>query len=117
MTVDAVLAPVAADLKGAPAADVATAWLLGYGNERTRTEYRRDLGEWGQWLGEGGLEPMAAHRAHVEAFARSQELAGRSRSTVARKLAALASFYAYAVDEGVIDRSPAARIRRPRTDA
>jgi site-specific recombinase XerD len=113
----AVLVPTTGELAEGRAEELAVAWLLGYGNKRTRTEYRRDLGEWGRWLSHLGLEPMGARRAHVEAFARSQELAGRSRSTVARKLAALASFYAYAVDEGAVDRSPAARARRPRTDA
>lgn len=98
------------------AAEVAAAWLLGFGNRGTRDGYRRDLGEWVEFTERIGVEALAAHRAHVEAFTRWLEVEGRSRATIARKLAALSSFYTYAVDEGVIDRSPV-RGRRPKVDA
>lgn len=98
------------------AEDVAAAWLLGYGNEGTRKGYLRDLAEWVEFAGRVGVEPLSAHRAHIEAFARSLEAEGRSRATIARKLAALSSFYTYAVDEGLIDRSPV-KGRRPKVSA
>ena len=36
---------------------------------------------------------------------------------MARKLSSLASFYAYAEDEGLVARSPVAGVRRPRVAA
>jgi site-specific recombinase XerD len=111
-----VLLPNAAIERPTTAAEVTAAWLLGYGNEGTRNGYRRDLEEWAGFAERIGVEPLAAHRAHIEAFARALEAAGRSRATIARKLAALSSFYTYAVDEGLVDRSPV-RGRRPKVDA
>lgn len=93
--------------------DVAAAWLLGYSGA-TRNAYAADLRCWGSWLAAINVEPLQAHRAHVDAYARSLEEQGRSRSTVARRLAALSGFYAYAADEGLIGRSPVTRVRRPK---
>src|SRR3981081_2861971 len=44
------------------------------------------------------------------------EAAGRARATVARRLCAIAGFYRYAVEEDLLDHSPAAHVRRPRLD-
>ena len=95
--------------------DVAAAWLLGYSGA-TRDAYAADLRCWGSFLTTLGLEPLEAHRAHVDAYARWLEQEGRARSTIARRLAALSGFYAYAVDEGLIGRSPVTRVRRPKVD-
>lgn len=60
-----------------------------------------------------GRELLAVDRADVEAYARDLEQAGRARSTVARRLATLAGFYRYAVEEAALPRSPVAHVRRP----
>ena len=39
---------------------------------------------------------------------------GASPATIARRLSALASFYGYALDEGMIERNPVTRIKRPK---
>src|SRR5215207_10034946 len=44
------------------------------------------------------------------------EAEGRMRSTVARRLSTLASFYRYCHVEGVLRRNPAANVRRPKVD-
>ncbi len=44
------------------------------------------------------------------------ESAGRMRSTVARRLSTIAGFYKYCHDEGLLDRNPAANVRRPKVD-
>ena len=41
---------------------------------------------------------------------------GRARATVARRLCTVAGFYRYAEQEGLLERSPAAHVRRPRLD-
>jgi integrase/recombinase XerD len=56
---------------------------------------------------------LMVSRSHVQAFVRQLEEAGRSRATVARRLATLAGFYRYAVQEGALPHSPATHVRRP----
>ena len=41
---------------------------------------------------------------------------GRARATVTRRLSTIAGFYRYALEEELLDRSPAAHVRRPRVD-
>ena len=41
---------------------------------------------------------------------------GRARATVTRRLSTIAGFYRYAVEEELLDHSPAAHVRRPRLD-
>ena len=44
------------------------------------------------------------------------EDAGRARATIARRLCTIAGFYRYAVEEELLDHSPAAHVHRPRLD-
>jgi integrase/recombinase XerD len=41
---------------------------------------------------------------------------GRARATITRRLCTVAGFYRYAVEEDLLDHSPAAHVRRPRLD-
>jgi integrase len=59
---------------------------------------------------------FAVRRADIESFARDLEAMGRARATVTRRLSTIARFYKYAVEEELLDRSPAAHVRRPRVD-
>jgi integrase len=52
----------------------------------------------------------------IECFARDMEDHGKARATVAWRLRTICGFYRYADEEGVIARSPALHIRRPRVD-
>ena len=58
---------------------------------------------------------IARTRSH-EGFARDLEARGRARATVTRRLCTLAGFYKYAVEEELLEHSPAAHVRRPRVD-
>ena len=89
-------------------------WLLGYSNAHTRAAYRRDVGDFATWAGGHDVELLSATRAVIDAYARTLETAGARPATVARRLATLASFYRYALDEAVIDRNPLDRVRRPK---
>jgi integrase/recombinase XerD len=93
--------------------DLAAAFLAGYG-PATREAYARDLHVWGEFLMVLGVEVLGAHRVHVDAFVRQSEDEGVAPATIARRLSALSGFYAYALDENLIARSPVARVRRPR---
>jgi integrase/recombinase XerD len=55
-------------------------------------------------------------RADIESFARDLETKGRPRATVTRGLCTIAGFYKYAVEEELLDHSPAAHVRRPRVN-
>jgi integrase/recombinase XerD len=44
------------------------------------------------------------------------EARGRARATITRRLCTIAGFYRYAVEEDLIEHSPAAHVRRPRVD-
>ena len=52
----------------------------------------------------------------IEFFARDLEARGRARATISRRLCTVAGFYRYAVEEELLDHSPAAHVRRPRLD-
>jgi site-specific recombinase XerD len=75
-----------------------------------------DLRQFTAWCHQRNVALFAARRADIEYFARDPEARGRARSTVSRRLATIAGFYRYAVEEDLLDHSPAAHVRRPRLD-
>jgi integrase/recombinase XerD len=62
------------------------------------------------------LRLFQARRADIECFARDLEARGRARATITRRLCTIAGCYRYAVEEELLDHSPAAHVRRPRLD-
>jgi hypothetical protein len=60
-----------------------------------------------------GLHLFQAHRADIECFGRDMESRGRARATIARRLCTIAGFYRYAVEEELLEHSPAVHVRRP----
>jgi site-specific recombinase XerD len=63
------------------------------------------------------LRLFQARRADIECFARDLEARGRARATITRRLCTIAGLYRYAVEEELLDHSPAAaHVRRPRLD-
>ena len=90
-------------------------FLAGYTGS-TRVSYSTDLRLFAEWCATSGVRLLAVKRAHVELFARHMEANGRMRSTVARRLSTLASFYRYCHVEGLLRRNPAANVRRPKVD-
>jgi len=94
--------------------NLAAAFLLGYSGS-TRNAYSRDLASWFGFCIDLGTDPMAATRAHVDAYARHQaEVEGLAPSTVARRLSAISGFYSYAVAEDAVTRNPVANVKRPK---
>jgi hypothetical protein len=88
-----------------PAECLIAGFLLGH-RGHTRAAYLADLWDFAEWCAAGGVKLLAVDRADVEAYARDLERAGRARSTVARRLATLAGFYRYAVEEAALPRAP-----------
>ena len=90
-------------------------FLAGYSG-LTRDAYGLDLRQFAAWCAEHHLALFAVRRADIECFGRDLEAKGRARATVARRLGTIVGFYRYAEEEGLIEHTPAAHVRRPRVD-
>jgi integrase len=90
-------------------------YLAGY-RRLTREAYTLDLRQFVGWSRSRSLQLFSVRRADIETFARELEAKGRARATVTRRLCIIAGFYKYAVEEELLDHSPAAHVRRPRVD-
>ena len=87
-------------------------YLAGYSG-LTREAYALDLRQFAAWCEEHNLRLFEARRADIECFGRDLEERGRARATVARRLCTVAGFYRYAVEEELLEHSPAVHVRRP----
>ncbi|MDP9402043.1 MAG: tyrosine-type recombinase/integrase [Actinomycetota bacterium] len=96
-------------------AQALSGFLGGYSG-LTRQAYTHDLRQFATWCAERRLALFAARRSDIESFARHLEELGRARSTIARRLCTITCFYRYAEQEGLLVRSPAVHVRRPRVD-
>jgi integrase len=90
-------------------------FLAGYSG-LTRQAYVRDLRQYVSWCHQHHLRLFQARGADIECFTRDLETRGRARATITRRLCTIAGFYKYAVEEDLLDHSPAAHVRRPRLD-
>lgn len=90
-------------------------FLAGY-RGATRDAYRMDLRLFATWCVQQHKALFGVQRVDIECYARQLEARGLARSTVARRLSTVAGFYRYAEQEGLIVRSPAVHVRRPRLD-
>ena len=90
-------------------------FLAGY-RGLTREAYALDLRQFTTWCRARSLVLFAVRRGDIECFARELEARGRARATVTRRLSTIAGFFKYAVEEELLEHSPAAHVRRPRVD-
>ena len=90
-------------------------FLAGYSG-LTWQAYELDLRQYASWCRQHQLHLFQARRADIELFARDLEARGRPRATITRRLCTVAGFYRYAVEEELLEHSPAAHVRRPRLD-
>jgi integrase/recombinase XerD len=89
--------------------------LAGY-RGLTREAYALDLRQFTTWCRAYSLNLFALRRADIETVARELEARGRARATVTWRLCTIAGYRKYAVEEELLDHSPAAHVRRPRVD-
>ncbi|HEY3683488.1 MAG TPA: tyrosine-type recombinase/integrase [Streptosporangiaceae bacterium] len=122
---------------GATAADrlaiLRAAWLASFDADtstNTRDAYGLDLDQFAAWCADPDkpvpddfaallesrvVDPVEARRVHIDLWsAYMRDRHGWAPATRARKLSALASFFAYVAGEGVRDGSPVAHVRRPK---
>lgn len=88
-------------------------FLAGYSGQ-TMTAYRIDLTKFVDWLENRGIAPFDAERAHIELYARWSETQGLAPATIGRRLSTICGFYTYCTEERLLDRNPAAHVRRPK---
>lgn len=95
------------------------AWLASQRSPGTTRAYRIVATQWTTWCTHHGLDPLRVRRQHLDVWAAHlRDHGGHSgrpaaAKTVARKLATIASLYAYLVVEGVLEHSPVQHVRRP----
>ena len=82
----------------------------------TRDAYALDLRQFTTWCRARSLALFSVRRADIEGFARDLDARGRPRATVTRRLCTIAGFCKYAVEEDLLEHSPAAHVRRPRAE-
>jgi integrase/recombinase XerD len=90
-------------------------FLAGY-SDLTRQANELDLRQYANWCQQHRLALFATRRADIELFARALGARGRARATITRRVCTVAGFYRYAVEEELLEHSPAAHVRRPRLD-
>ncbi len=78
---------------------------------RTVDAYRRDLESLGAWLGRA---PSSANTDELEGYLAHLRAEGRAATTIARRAAAIRTFFRHLVLVGVRDENPAAELASPR---
>jgi site-specific recombinase XerD len=85
--------------------------------EKTRRAYGVDLAQLGKWAAGRGLDPKELSHRDLRRFAAVLSESGAAKSTVARKLAAIRTFYRHLVERGELDGNPADLVSSPKKDA
>jgi site-specific recombinase XerD len=85
--------------------------------EKTRRAYGVDLAQLAEWAGGRELPPAELTHRHLRLFAGSVSERGAAKSTVARKLAAVRTFYRHLVERGELDANPAELVATPKKDS
>jgi site-specific recombinase XerD len=85
--------------------------------EKTRRAYGVDLAQLGEWAAGRGLEPAELTHRELRRFAAVLGERGAAKSTVARKLAAIRTFYRHLLERREIDANPADLVSSPKKDA
>jgi integrase/recombinase XerD len=110
------------------AAKSSAVWLQRRRSAHTRIAYRRDLRSWLSWCAAHSVDPLRARMADVDAWIVGQRLTGArgsrpaAESTIARRVSAVASWYAYLIantaedPQPLVVRNPARAADRPRVD-
>ncbi len=82
--------------------------------EPTLTAYTQDLKVFLGWCQTYDREALRVSRGELESYVRHLEGRGYAAATVARRFGTVATFYNYAVIDGVIPANPAAAVSRPK---
>jgi site-specific recombinase XerD len=93
-------------------------WQLARGmGEKTRRAYGVDLAQLAEWASSRELQPHDLTYRELRHFAGVVSERGAMKSTVARKLAAIRTFYRHLVERGELQANPAELVSSPKKDA
>jgi site-specific recombinase XerD len=84
--------------------------------EKTRRAYGVDVHQLAEWAGASDLDPGEIDHRALRRFAGVLSERGHSKSTVARKLAAVRAFYRHLVERGELAASPADLVSSPKRE-
>jgi site-specific recombinase XerD len=84
--------------------------------EKTRRAYAVDLAQLGEWAAGRGLQPEDVSHRELRRFAAVLGENGAAKTTVARKLAAIRTFYRHLVERGELEGNPADLVSSPKKD-
>jgi integrase/recombinase XerC/integrase/recombinase XerD len=84
--------------------------------EATRRAYANDLGQLADWADSGGKAPADLGHRDLRRFAAQLSERGISKAGVARKLAAIRSFYSALLRAGTVASNPADLVASPKRD-
>ncbi len=85
--------------------------------EKTRRAYGVDVAQLAEWAAPQGLAPEALDHRDLRRFAGVVSERGAARTTIARKLAAIRTFYRQMVERGELEANPAELVSSPKKDA
>ena len=92
-------------------------WQRAHGmGEKTRRAYGSDLAQLADWAAGRGLGPRELGHRELRHFAGVVSERGAAKSTVARKLAAIRTFYRQLVERGELAANPADLVASPKKD-
>src|SRR3954469_11579071 len=86
-------------------------------SEKTRRAYGVDLGQLAEWAAAQELAPAELGSRQLRLFAGVLSERGARKSTVARKLAAIRTFYRQLVQRGELEANPAELVASPKRDS
>jgi integrase/recombinase XerD len=104
--------PISGELE-ARLTELAGAWLLTHRSWNTRAAYEADLAWFAAWCAESGRSPLRVAQGDVERFCADAQAKGEGNAVTRRRLAALTSFFGYAVSSGDMTDNPAEDVARP----
>ena len=85
--------------------------------EKTRRAYGVDVDQLARWASAQGLGPEQMSARMLRRYAGVLSERGLSKTTVARKLASIRSFYRHLLDRGEIEASPADLVATPKRES
>lgn len=88
-------------------------------SEATSDSYGRDLSQFGHWLAGQNInlnDLSKIQESHIAAYTGEMFRQGLAKSSIARKLAAIRSFFRFLHRQGKIEANPASDVHNPRQD-
>ncbi|MCL2437678.1 MAG: tyrosine recombinase [Coriobacteriia bacterium] len=85
-------------------------------SEKTAQSYRSDLDVYYEWTKRSKLDPIRVEYRQLRRYLAEQSAAQYARSTIARRLACLRTFFRYLDQEGLIEGNPAQLLQTPKLE-